>query len=451
MTLSEGGALRELPFLFRPARFFREPMALFRGCPSTPLRRHVTCSATGNSSGPPEISRRSLNQHSAQVSVPQASLAMLQNISVVLARIQGPINLGSSARCMQNFAFSDLRLVAPDHEQVCSTCPPDNSPVFAQQTFDHATSASWILDGVQRVSPDVPSAIDDSTMVVATSARAKNPTFEHSSVREAAPQMLEHAAAGGKVALLFGNERTGLTNDEIALAHRSVCIPAAGIASVDSAGEGGRASAAGQRPKRGLYTGGGPGSLNLSHAVSVVLYELFQQAVSDDRYVQQALPDKATDKSRLLNTGAREQLRTDLLEALKATSVVDGEHWNRVPDSETGFKEAHERRWSECLSRLLSAGPFDEGDAGVLFRLARRVTALGKQAASGTWLGERQPMLLSALVASIKRAVEAGALDAQPSDEAVRRYLRDSVGVSLEKRELSVVASTIRSTEHTHP
>lgn len=187
--------------------------------------------------------------------------------------------------------------------------------------------------------------------------------------------------------------------------------------------------------------GGGPGSINLSHAVTCILYELFQQAVSDDAYVRRTLPDKARDKSKLLNTKGRERLQHDLLCALKATAIVDGESWDKAEDSHTGFKDAHERRWNECLSRLLSAGPIDEGDAGVLFRLARRVSVLGEQASGGTWLHEKVPLLRSALSTALASVMQQGDLRTDASDETIRRVLRDDVGVALEKRELAIVAS----------
>lgn len=69
-------------------------------------------------------------------------------------------------------------------------------------------------------------------------------------------------AKRGKVAILFGNERTGLTNDELAQAHAAVAIPTAGQGALCR--------------KSLKYTGGtGPTSLNLSQAVGVLAYELF--------------------------------------------------------------------------------------------------------------------------------------------------------------------------------
>lgn len=207
--------------------------------------RALRCHASAHFSG-----RRTLKTQSAAESVPAHVLDLLNRIAIVLCSPQGPINVGATARALQNFAFNDLRLVSPDTEQVwCTQADVPHQPycatsAFASQAFEHATSASWLLEKVQSsnaIFDDVTTAASDATLVIGTSARAKDPTYEFRSIRAAAPSILEHAAQGGNVSLLFGNERTGLRNEEIALAHQVVCIPAAGIGSGASG--------------RGVYTG----------------------------------------------------------------------------------------------------------------------------------------------------------------------------------------------------
>lgn len=153
---------------------------------------------------------------------------------------QGPQNVGASARALQNFGMSDLRLTKPMRDQVV-----DREGKLSSECREHATSAGWVLDSAEEniCTSSVTEAIGDSTYVLATSSRWRGEAFGFESVREASPKLLEEAARG-RVAILFGNERTGLTNDDMQLAHSVVTIPAAGIGS-DLTG--------------GTYTGGGPG------------------------------------------------------------------------------------------------------------------------------------------------------------------------------------------------
>src|SRR5512143_173476 len=147
------------------------------------------------------------------------------SIRIVLTRISHPGNIGSAARAMKTMGLERLCLVAPD-----------------------------ILDRAQ-VFPDVRSAVADCGLVVGTTARSRHLPWRIVEPREAAGEIAA-AAASSEVAVLFGAERTGLTNDEIELCQLLLTIP----------------------------TGSSYGSLNVAMAVQVVAYEILlaTRAAADD-------------------------------------------------------------------------------------------------------------------------------------------------------------------------
>jgi TrmH family RNA methyltransferase len=153
------------------------------------------------------------------------------SIRIVLTRISHPGNIGSAARAMKTMGLGRLCLVAPDR------FPATEATVMAAGAQD-------VLDRVQ-VFPDVSSAVADCGLVVGTTARARHLPWRIVEPREAAGE-IALAAATSEVAVLFGAERTGLTNDELELCQRLMTIP----------------------------TGSSYGSLNVAMAVQVVAYEI---------------------------------------------------------------------------------------------------------------------------------------------------------------------------------
>jgi len=152
-------------------------------------------------------------------------------IIVVLHEPQELVNIAHVVRAMLNFGFADLRLVAPAE-------------------FD-----AWRIEGIAHRSGDVvsririfdtlPEALADCVHVAAFSARGRTAKRSVQRPRAAAAEV-QALAATGPVALLFGREDRGLANEALDLAHRVVTIPS------DPA-----------------YP-----SLNLGHAVALMLYEL---------------------------------------------------------------------------------------------------------------------------------------------------------------------------------
>jgi len=156
---------------------------------------------------------------------------------VVLVEPQLGENIGAAARVMANFGLSRLRLVAPRQ-----AWPNDKARMMA-------AGADRILDGA--VVYDTPAAaLAACTFVLASTARAHDQAKPVVSPEEGARLMAPRVAAGDTVAVMFGRERNGLENDEVALADRIVTLP------VNPAFA----------------------SLNLAQAVAVMSYEWFKLA-----------------------------------------------------------------------------------------------------------------------------------------------------------------------------
>jgi len=153
------------------------------------------------------------------------------SIRIVLTRVSHPGNIGSAARAMKTMGLERLCLVAPER------FPATEATVMAAGADD-------VLDRAE-VFPDVRSAVADCGLVVGTTARGRHLPWRIVEPREAAAEVAA-AAESSNVAVLFGAERTGLTNDEIELCQCLLTIP----------------------------TGSSYGSLNLAMAVQIVAYEI---------------------------------------------------------------------------------------------------------------------------------------------------------------------------------
>jgi tRNA/rRNA methyltransferase len=155
---------------------------------------------------------------------------------VVLVEPQLGENIGAAARAMANFGLSRLRLVKPRQRW-----PNDKATMMA-------AGADRILDGAV-LYDSLEAAIADCAFVLATTARAHDQAKPVVGAAEAAAEMADHVAAGETVAIVFGRERNGLENDEVALADRILTLP------VNPAFA----------------------SLNLAQAVVIVAYEWFKR------------------------------------------------------------------------------------------------------------------------------------------------------------------------------
>jgi len=130
----------------------------------------------------------------------------------VLVRPQMGENIGAAARGMWNFGLDRMRVVAPR----------DGWP--NERAVALASGAGRLLDHAG-LCDDVPSAIADCTYVFATTARSRGITVPILTPEHAMAQARAIMANGGRVAVLFGPERAGLENDDIARANAVISVP----------------------------------------------------------------------------------------------------------------------------------------------------------------------------------------------------------------------------------
>lgn len=136
---------------------------------------------------------------------------MLNNVKVVLVGTSHSGNIGSAARAMKVMGLSNLVLVDPQ-------CSVD------EQTIALAAGAADIAENAQVVST-LAEAVEDCALVVGSSARSRTLEWPMLEPRECGVKFVEEGQ-NAPVALVFGRERTGLTNDELQTCHYHVCIPA---------------------------------------------------------------------------------------------------------------------------------------------------------------------------------------------------------------------------------
>jgi tRNA/rRNA methyltransferase len=159
---------------------------------------------------------------------------------VILVEPQLGENIGMAARAMGNFGLTRLRIVNPR----------DGWPNLSAQRA--AAGADHILDKVE-LFDSVEAAVADCTLLFATTARAHDQAKPVIGPQQAAQEIAREIAAAGQVAILFGRERAGLLNEEVALSDRIVTFP------VNPAFA----------------------SLNLAQAVLLLGYEWFKLATAD--------------------------------------------------------------------------------------------------------------------------------------------------------------------------
>ena len=169
---------------------------------------------------------------------------------IILVEPQLGENIGAAARAMANFGLSQLRLVKPRQ-----AWPNDKAHMMAAGA-DRILEAAVLFETLE-------AAIADCNFVLATTARPHDQAKPVIGPAQAATEMAARIDAGETVALLFGRERNGLENDEVALADRIVTLP------VNPAFA----------------------SLNLAQAVVIVAYEWFK------RQSAEKLPFGAPQKS----------------------------------------------------------------------------------------------------------------------------------------------------------
>ncbi|MGY3588184.1 tRNA/rRNA methyltransferase [Bradyrhizobium sp. USDA 4341] len=131
---------------------------------------------------------------------------------VILVEPQLGENIGMAARAMGNFALTRMRIVNPRDGW------PNVAAQRAAAGADHIIGSVELFDTVEQ-------AIADLTLVFATTARAHDQAKPVVGPEGAANEIVGHVASGGGAGILFGRERSGLTNEEVALANRIITFP----------------------------------------------------------------------------------------------------------------------------------------------------------------------------------------------------------------------------------
>ncbi|MDA5094926.1 RNA methyltransferase [Aliiroseovarius sp. KMU-50] len=132
--------------------------------------------------------------------------------AIVLVRPQMGQNIGSAARAMLNFGLERMRIVAPRDGW------PNPDAVAMASGAGRVLDASTIHDSVA-------DAVGDCDFVFATTARSREMTKPVVSPERAMAMSREMQRDGRKVAILFGPERTGLENDDVAVANAIITVP----------------------------------------------------------------------------------------------------------------------------------------------------------------------------------------------------------------------------------
>ena len=142
--------------------------------------------------------------------------------AIILSEPQLGENIGAAARAMANFGLSDLRLVRPR----------DGWPNPKAEAM--AAGATSILEAA-RLFDSVEEAVAGLHYVLATTARDRSMAKPVVTPAEAARRLRAATVRGEGVGVLFGGERSGLTNDEVVLADEVVTIPTAAFSSLNLA------------------------------------------------------------------------------------------------------------------------------------------------------------------------------------------------------------------------
>jgi TrmH family RNA methyltransferase len=229
----------------------------------------------------------------------------LDRLYVVLVATRNPLNIGAAARAMSNFGFHHLRVVNP-----------------YEASFREARSAvgaSELLANAEEFS-SVAEAVGDCSLVIGTTAaRDRQPDHPLRSLPQGTRLLRKHLSSG-RVAILFGSEKRGLSNEDFSHCHWLMRIP----------------------------TREGHSSMNLGQAVAVCLYELIR---SDKADAPAARP-------KLANSAEISRISATLLESLQLSGYV---------------KPGTAKSTDEKIRRLLRRLHLQSEDSVVLLGMLRKI------------------------------------------------------------------------------
>ncbi len=194
----------------------------------------------------------------------------LDRLHVILVAARNPLNIGAAARAMSNFGFHHLRVVNP-YEAAFREA---RSAVGASELLANAEEFKTVAD-----------AVADCTLVVGTTA-VRHRELQHPLRRlEYGARLIRKQVGSGKVALLFGSEKFGLSNVALSHCHWLMRIP----------------------------TSDENISMNLGQAVAVCLYEL----------VRDAKAARQTERVKRATAAELERITQALLEAMRASGYME--------------------------------------------------------------------------------------------------------------------------------
>jgi tRNA (cytidine32/uridine32-2'-O)-methyltransferase len=198
----------------------------------------------------------------------------LENIKIVMVGTTHPGNIGAAARAMHNMCIANLTLVDPQ-------CP------IGEIAYARASGANAVLDNRQTCD-QLAQAVADCNYVIATSARHRSLAWPELDPEGLAVK-LSSMDENDRVALVFGREHSGLTNDELQLCNYMVSIP----------------------------TNPEFSSLNLASAIQVLCYEIYRRQAS-----QPAVKAPEPQDMRA-SSGEVERYFEHLQQVLESTGFMD--------------------------------------------------------------------------------------------------------------------------------
>jgi len=262
---------------------------------------------------------------------------MLDNLRIVMVETSHPGNIGAAARAMFTMGIRDLRLVRP------ARFPDDEARARA------TGPARCVLDNAQ-VHETLADAIADATLVAGTSARSRSLPWPSLAPAELATRVASQQNDAA-VAILFGREDRGLTNEELQSCHFHIAIPA--------------------NPDYGV--------LNVAAAIQVICYEMRLACLADasdtgpvlrSRRHTLALPEQAWDSPQA-TAAQTEALLIHLERIITASGFLDQDNPAQVmPRLRRFFLRARPDRMEMgilrgVLSRLERQLPDQSGDQNV--------------------------------------------------------------------------------------
>jgi len=215
-----------------------------------------------------------------------------ERLRVVLVGTRNPLNIGAAARAMSNFGFLHLRVVNPYE--------------LAFREARSAVSAAPLLARAEEFK-SLAEAVADCSLVVGTTALSRrDPQHAVRDLREGG-RVIRKRLAAGRVALLFGSEKRGLSNEDLSHCHWLMRIPT-------------------RKEHR---------SMNLGQAVAVCVYEV----------ARDAKPLSAQEESEHAAAGDLERLTSLLLEALQTSGYLRSDSAGRSKSRSAAPAEEKVRRF----------------------------------------------------------------------------------------------------------